>query len=1001
MASNLARWCAFLAVLVVMGLGSPRATAQAAHVLNSFDEPYAYAFRDWKGKAEIASGRLLLHTLDCGGGIGVKGRCDVQAFADLTPVLRLRIGKNNTAQSMLLKLMDTQDRVAVWTFDLPDPSDEWLDLPARGGAALTTPHEAKRVEGESLDLSDIVHYQLLGDWSKGQLDAEIDAILLAEPDQAVLAAMETLRAQRSAAEQIAPSPIDPAERKAQQQRERLAAYAQRTERSPRVTHVCLVGPDVLSLTIDAQQVVRSSVQRYEPQPRDRRIAEKRRDGTVRCYRLLREGQVIGRILDKDKQWYTTLERIEGDPLLAELADNPAHYTVRSDDDSACRGGVQPTAIYRKSEPSNVALPGGPHSVRHRVYLKLPVPIREGKHYQVAIDKLNVQEGSLNFAADLRRVRSESVHVNQIGYRPDDPLKRAYLSVWLGTGGAYSFEEPLRFEVLDDASGAVCYSGRVQRVMAADGQEKLWTKPPKNYSQTAVYRMDFDDFDMPGRYRLYVEGVGCSYPFTLGDEPWGKAFLTQMKGLYNQRSGVELGPPYTTFKRPRDFHPDDGLIVTRTGYDVMTNDAYITQNFAKGDTGEPVADAWGGYHDAGDWNPRRVTHMRTTLAQLELCELMPEYFLGLDLNIPSTPGVPDMITEALFEIDCFRRLQGEDGGVPYGIETANDPLPGEISWLSMQQCYVPPPDMLSSWLYAAVAARAAKLLQPIKPELAEVYRRSAAGAFAWAERNYAQRQHEPGFIEAASETLWEAMDAHNLSALILYEVTGQAAYHDVFLDSTCLKQPGQELVSWGLRIQSDAAFLYARMDEHLTDPSVRKNAVDGIVGLAERSLDYAAGNAFGLTNREPGRPLFAGFFSTPGGVELVRAHYLTGERRYLAGAVQSCLFALGCNPNNLVYTTGLGSERVQNPLEVDARVSGQAVPIGLTVFGNSDYFNWRRSFWDTNLKYVNKPENLWPDAYDWPLTEAYFDTWVLVSANEYVIDTWGPNVLVWGYLAARK
>jgi len=54
----------------------------------------------------------------------------------------------------------------------------------------------------------------------------------------------------------------------------------------------------------------------------------------------------------------------------------------------------------------------------------------------------------------------------------------------------------------------------------------------------------------------------------------------------------------------------------------------------------------------------------------------------------------------------------------------------------------------------------------------------------------------------------------------------------------------------------------------------------------------------------------------------------------------------------------------------------------------------------NLKFVNKPDSLYPDAYSWPLEEAYFDIWVLVSQNEYVIDSWAPNVLVWGCLAAR-
>jgi endoglucanase len=463
--------------------------------------------------------------------------------------------------------------------------------------------------------------------------------------------------------------------------------------------------------------------------------------------------------------------------------------------------------------------------------------------------------------------------------------------------------------------------------------------------------------------------------------------------------VELGPPYTDFRKPRDFHPDDGAVVTRSAYNVLSSGGpYAYADMVKADTGQVVKDAWGGYHDAGDWNPRRVTHMSTTLAQLELCELHPRYFNALRLNIPPTDGVPDVISEALFEIDCFRRLQTPDGAVPYGIETEGDPSSGQVSWLATQHCYVLAPNIRDTWLYAAAAGRAAKVLKPLKPQLATIYLDSAVRAFKWAEAELARKRaaHEP----MEKKDYWDAFDARNLSSLILYDLTGHKAYHDVFMQDTCLKQPGSPVAIWGFNIQCDAVFLYARMDPARTDPKIRQNARAAVLSVADRSLEYANGNAFNITQREPGRPMFAGFFSTSGGSELVRAHYLTGKLEYLKGAVQSCQFQAGCNPNNLVYTTGLGANPVRVPLELDARSSGQAVPIGLTVFGNSDYYNWRDSFWDINLRFVNKPDFLWPDAYSWPLTEAYFDTWVLVSTNEYVIDTWAPNVLVWGYLSAR-
>jgi len=93
------------------------------------------------------------------------------------------------------------------------------------------------------------------------------------------------------------------------------------------------------------------------------------------------------------------------------------------------------------------------------------------------------------------------------------------------------------------------------------KETLCAKPPKNYSNTAVYRMDFSEFKAPGKYRIFVDGIGCSYPFEIGGATWEKAFLVQMKGLYNERSGIELGPPYSDFKKPVDFKVDAGSVIT--------------------------------------------------------------------------------------------------------------------------------------------------------------------------------------------------------------------------------------------------------------------------------------------------------------------------------------------------------------------------------------------------------------------------------------------------------
>lgn len=994
-----------LATLLATGLGA--AEPAAPIVLNPCDAQLDYAYLAWQDKVRVADGKIVLKGLKCTGGGGVNGTRDLTASANRTPALVLRANPGNTAAGLTLIISDADGRSGRFLFKLPAPETAFTTILPTGAVAAAEPNavedkKAPETPGR-LDLAKVSQYQLVGDWSKAELDIEIDAIVLVEPDAAMLAARAayaTVRAEEEAARKKKAE--DEKAALAKKRQNMIWSYKPGRAEAPVIVETGLAAPDVIALTIEAQQITPSALVKYEPQPGDVKQEEKWPDGGgnngVRRAKLIRDGKNLGTLQGKDLDWLFVPETIIGDPFLDFVADEAAKYTISSPDDPAFAAGVKPVALWRKTKPTNVRMPWGAFSTRHRIYLKVPGRILAGKTYAITTDGINVTVPNPQFTADFARMPSESVHVNQNGYRPDDPCKRAILSVWLGTGGAYRFPDGLTFSLVDEASRAAVFTGTVEQVMAVDGAEQLWTVPAKNHARTAVYRMDFGAFTTPGTYRVCVDGVGVSPPFEIGRATWERAFLTQMKGLYNNRSGIEIGPPYSDFKKPRDFHPDDGAVVTRTTHDVATSGQYGALPLPERDTGEKITNAWGGYHDAGDWNPRRVSHMITTLAQLELVEIHPAYFNQLKLSIPRTEGIPDVITEALWEIDCFRRLQLPDGGIPYGIESQTDPGSGEVSWLSTQHLYVLAPNMRDSWFYAAVAGRAAKVLRPIKPELAKIYEDSAVRAHAWAEADHAKR--------VAAKTLdtyhglWQAIDARNLSSLVLYDLTGGRSYHDAFMATTCLKNPDEDLCAWDKNIQTDAAFLYARLDDAKADPLIKKNAIAAVLKLADFSMAYAAGNAFGITCREKGRPMFAGFFSVSGGMEVARAHFLTGKQEYLAGAVQSCQFGLGCNPNNLVYTTGLGSNPVRNPLHLDARSSGQPVPPGITVFGNTDYWNHRGGFWDINLHGVNQPEVIWPNAYDWPIQEAYFDVWILVSANEFVIDTWQQNVFTWGYLAAR-
>jgi endoglucanase len=67
-------------------------------------------------------------------------------------------------------------------------------------------------------------------------------------------------------------------------------------------------------------------------------------------------------------------------------------------------------------------------------------------------------------------------------------------------------------------------------------------------------------------------------------------------------------------------------------------------------------------DAGDWD-RRSPHIRISYLQLELFQIFPAFFEANHLELPRNEmanGIPDIVDEALWNLDFHRRLQDTDG-----------------------------------------------------------------------------------------------------------------------------------------------------------------------------------------------------------------------------------------------------------------------------------------------------------------------------------------------------
>ena len=365
------------------------------------------------------------------------------------------------------------------------------------------------------------------------------------------------------------------------------------EASPKIEFLGMAAPDVIEVVIQVGQVNVGKQIPYVKQDGD-----VIKESGQRRY-LHRNGNKIGVLIGKESGILRPFDTFNGEQLDIKWADDKASYRIESETDVNYRSMLSPVQVHRKSRPTGVARTDDwkfRAPIEHHLYLVLPHPVQSNEKYEISVagDQLEKRE----FTYQPLRMRSEAVHVSHIGFHPADSAKVAFLSCWMGSGGGLKYANGLTFHIVDDKTGTIVYSGRTS--LSKSAVEKNEDAYKRNFNLTDVYEMDFTNFNRPGRYKVCVEKIGCSYPFIIDKEIWNNAFRTSARGFYHLRSGIELGPPYTDFKRPRPFHPDDGVKVyisttrlmdTRNG--LSRTDPSNFRNLVAGKTDKLLNGVWGG------------------------------------------------------------------------------------------------------------------------------------------------------------------------------------------------------------------------------------------------------------------------------------------------------------------------------------------------------------------------------------------------------------------------
>lgn len=667
----------------------------------------------------------------------------------------------------------------------------------------------------------------------------------------------------------------------------------------------------------------------------------------------------------------------GQRLDPEVAGNAENWIISSKDDKGF-GSRSAVAAWRKSKPMNTdnTLTS---ELDHWIFLQLPKSMKQGSTYTVSIpEAIGSDKTEAEVTFDIWSSVSEAVHVNIIGYSPEEETKAADLYMWLGDGGQrdYTSFEGKKVWLYNTETGKKQKAGKVAFWMSATESDKEANR--KNMTGSDVWNIDFKDAE-PGRYRLVVEDVGCSMDFDISNNVYFQPYHYSVRGYYYMRLGEPIDPRITPVPRQPHFIPGEnpkGLVIYKTDlhpwhpdWRKLRGDVWDEPHFkmpqqsafwAHRLPGNPVNEiVRGGHSDAMDWD-RHLAHV-SNIYDLLLPYILTDGRLSEDnLSIrESGNGIPDLLDEARNEVDFFLSIRD---GEAYSQGVTNP----SADWTVMYQAGC---TTMAAW---ANAANCAMLGEAFRihgdEELCRYYTAEAIKAFRFAEKQAVSQLDDWQNIGTSS---MRGRDFKQMAAAFIYNLTGDTQWEDIMVAESVAKDGVAPLFSKERRnnyyqIWGAAAYLACPQERHY--PEYYDNLVKSVNKQADEN------NVCHMTTRPSRRTANDPRWQTSENLQMVLlAHYVadTDQRReQLEQAMYiEAGWGLGRNPSNTVEMTGLGERHI-----IDCYTTGRndGVPgshPGQTPFNGTE--TWSPGNGGDARIILNR---CYPDWYTggWPHQESFFN-----------------------------
>lgn len=697
-----------------------------------------------------------------------------------------------------------------------------------------------------------------------------------------------------------------------------------------------------------------------------------------------------------------------------FADDPAKWQVLIDGRQ-----VPVEKVYRKSVPIRTVRTTPlvhVHDQRHLVSLMLGTLISEGARVEIIATGLTVD--AVIIGPDQL---CEAVHVCHVGY-PVTGSKKAYVGLWLGVdregnpGNTDTFlSERTNWRLVDAIGGATVANGVLKRIKRSDEAHF----DDLNFNGCDIYQADFSAVSQEGEFRVEVEGLGSSVPFEIALAPYDEVLRLAARWYFHQRSGCEITADHGEGRtRPRNGHPDDGLKVWQT--------KVLLGRTSEGFQSEPAAselmgrqpreienpDAWGGWHDAGDWD-RRIQHTDAVYEMALIIEMF-KTARGLQLNLPESgrpyadPAVksrkgpndqgdgatvlPDLIHEALWGISLWRRTQGRDGSIIGGVEYSLDGIAGSVSWNPIQRTFAYGPEEWAAYRFVMGAAKLGHVIASVCGDkvLGAALVAEAVAAWDWAEQQVAAGSANGDALAGAK------IDSARIRASgVLYRASGHTGARD-FFEAHNPFRPLSEKGRLGTRSDDFPYLCHDYVQAGLEGREVKAEITEAVTTWFAAKLDrgISIGSDYGL-HATAQYPWGAGWYRFGPG-----SNWRAGEAAmdWLATngnsdrirdiVIEGLWFGLGCNPSNVSFVQGLGKRDFSDPLMIDlegfCKVPGE-ISIGVA---GGEMRDWEKAKLEGTLHPA--------DQSVWPRYAQIFESRSAVLCAEHAMNA---NALEWLFASA--